>query len=74
MRAKVPYTQLTVLVLSILKCGGRNEQKKRILGIREKQILYQKANHKCEACGKEIDFTEMKYDFKELRMSLLQVQ
>jgi 5-methylcytosine-specific restriction endonuclease McrA len=38
--------------------------KKRILGIREKQILYQKANHKCQACGKEIDFTEIQVGHK----------
>jgi 5-methylcytosine-specific restriction endonuclease McrA len=40
------------------------KSKKRVLGIRDKQIIYQKANHKCEACGKEIDFTEMQVGHK----------
>ena len=32
---------------------------KRTLGIRDKQILYERAKHKCERCGKEISFIEM---------------
>jgi hypothetical protein len=37
---------------------------RRTLGIRDKQILYLKANKKCQACGKEIDFTEMQVGHK----------
>jgi hypothetical protein len=40
---------------------------KRTLGIRDKQILYRKANKKCQnpACGKEIDFDEMQVGHKK---------
>jgi hypothetical protein len=38
--------------------------KKRTLGIREKQILWERAGHKCEACGKEITFPEMQVGHK----------
>ena len=39
---------------------------KRTLGIRDKQILYRKANKRCEnpACGKKIDFDEMQAGHK----------
>ena len=37
---------------------------KRTLGIREKQILWERAKHKCEACRKQIDFTEMQVGHK----------
>jgi hypothetical protein len=40
------------------------EPTKRTLGIRERQILWERANHKCEACGKELDFTEMQVGHK----------
>ncbi len=33
--------------------------KKRTLGTRDKQILLERAGYKCEACGKEIRFSEM---------------
>ncbi len=32
---------------------------KRILRIRDKQILYRRAKKKCESCGRKIDFDEM---------------
>ncbi|OGJ19910.1 hypothetical protein A3K73_08130 [Candidatus Pacearchaeota archaeon RBG_13_36_9] len=40
---------------------------KRTLGIRDKQILYRKANKKCEnpACGEEIEFDEMEVGHKK---------
>jgi hypothetical protein len=39
---------------------------KRTLGIRDKQILYRNANKRCQnpACGKEIDFDEMQVGHK----------
>lgn len=39
---------------------------KRTLGIRDKQILWRRANKKCEnpACGKEVDFDEMQIGHK----------
>lgn len=41
-----------------------DEPVKRTLRIREKQILWEKAGHKCQACGKELDFTEMQVGHK----------
>ncbi len=41
-----------------------DETKRRTLGIRDKQILWEKSGHKCEACGKGIDFTEMQSGHK----------
>src|SRR6266704_5371446 len=40
---------------------------KRTLGIRDKQILYERSQHKCEnpACGKEIEFSEMQVGHKK---------
>ena len=32
---------------------------KRSLGVRDRQILYRRANKKCEGCGKKIDYDEM---------------
>jgi len=39
---------------------------KRTLGIRDKQILWKRANKRCEnpACGKEVDFDEMQIGHK----------
>ena len=37
---------------------------KRTLGIRDKQILLERAGYKCEACGKEIRFSEMQVGHK----------
>ena len=34
-------------------------KRKRTLGIRDRQILWERAKHRCEACGKKIDYTEM---------------
>lgn len=39
-------------------------KKKRTLGIRDKQILLERAGYKCEACGKEIRFSEMQVGHK----------
>jgi hypothetical protein len=41
-----------------------DEPGKRTLGIRERQILWERANHKCEVCGKKIDFTEIQVGHK----------
>jgi hypothetical protein len=40
---------------------------KRTLGIRDKQILYERSHHKCEnpACGKELEFSEMQVGHKK---------
>ncbi|MCK5265291.1 MAG: HNH endonuclease [Candidatus Thorarchaeota archaeon] len=40
------------------------KKKKRTLGIRDKQILWERAGHKCEACGKEITYPEMQAGHK----------
>ena len=37
---------------------------KRSLGIRDKKILYERAKHKCECCGNEIEFAEMQVGHK----------
>ena len=44
-----------------------NKPIKRTLGIRDKQILYERSQHKCEnpACGKEIEFSEMQVGHKK---------
>jgi len=34
-------------------------KRKRSLGIRDRQILWERSKHKCEACSKKIDYTEM---------------
>jgi len=39
-------------------------KRKRSLGIRDRQILWERARHKCEACGKKIDYTEMQVGHK----------
>ncbi len=36
-----------------------NSNKKRTLGIRDKQILYRRAKGRCEACRRKIEFDEM---------------
>jgi hypothetical protein len=41
-----------------------DESTKRTLGIRDRQILWEKAGHRCQSCGKEIDFTEMQVGHK----------
>jgi 5-methylcytosine-specific restriction endonuclease McrA len=38
---------------------GESKNKKRTLGIRDKQILYRRAKGRCEGCGKKIEFDEM---------------
>jgi hypothetical protein len=49
-------------VLGILMWN--DESVKRTLGRRDKQILWERAKHKCEACGKKLDFTEMQVGHK----------
>lgn len=47
---------------------GQNQKSsngKRTLGIRDKQILYERAGKKCEACGKKIEFSEMQAGHKK---------
>ena len=41
-----------------------DEPARRTLGTREKQILLERAGHKCEACGKELDYSEMQVGHK----------
>lgn len=43
---------------------GFKKPAKRTLGIRDKQILYQRAKGKCEACYKKIEFSEMQTGHK----------
>lgn len=38
--------------------------RKRALGMRDKQILWKRANGRCEGCGKKIDFTDMQVGHK----------
>ena len=48
--------------LKPVKSGFRLPSKKiskRTLGVTDKQILYRRANKKCEGCGKKIDYDEM---------------
>jgi hypothetical protein len=39
-------------------------KRRRNLGIRDRQILWERAKHKCQACGKKIDYTEMQVGHK----------
>lgn len=48
----------------ILESEFYGKLKKRTLGIRDKQILYHRANKKCEACGCKIEFSEMQTGHK----------
>jgi 5-methylcytosine-specific restriction endonuclease McrA len=41
-----------------------NETEKRTLGTRDRQILLERANHRCEACGKQIDYSDMQVGHK----------
>ena len=48
------------------KTGARKNDSKRALGIRDRQILWERANKRCEnpMCNKRIDFTEMQAGHK----------
>ena len=41
-----------------------DEPTKRTLGIRERQILYDRAHHKCENCSRDIEFSDMQVGHK----------
>jgi len=41
-----------------------DESTRRTLSIRDRQILWERAGHKCQACGKKLDFTEMQVGHK----------
>jgi len=41
-----------------------DEPTRRTLGIRERQILYDRAKHKCENCGRDIEFSDMQVGHK----------
>ena len=41
-----------------------DEPTRRTLGIRDKQILYKRAGHKCENCEREIEFSDMQVGHK----------
>jgi hypothetical protein len=43
---------------------GNEKATKRTLGIRDRQIVWVKANKKCENCGKALDFHEMQIGHK----------
>ncbi len=45
--------------------GSQNKKRKRQLGTRDKHILYERANKRCEGCGKKIDFSEMQVGHKK---------
>jgi len=49
---------------SVMSFWWEEKPKKRTLGIRDKQILWERAGHKCEACGKEITYPEMQAGHK----------
>src|SRR3989304_190586 len=40
------------------------EAVKRTLGIRDRQILYDRAQHKCENCGRDIEFSDLQVGHK----------
>lgn len=44
--------------------GFFDEPQRRSLGIRDKQIVWERAEHKCESCAKEITFPEMQVGHK----------
>ena len=41
-----------------------DEPVRRALGTRDKQILFERAGRRCEACGKELDYSEMQVGHK----------
>jgi len=41
------------------------ERKKRTLSLRDRQILYERAGGRCEACGRKISFAEMQVGHKK---------
>ena len=41
-----------------------DEPTKRTLGIRERQILYDRARHRCENCSRDIEFSDMQVGHK----------
>src|SRR2546422_4821126 len=41
-----------------------DEPARRSLGIREKQILYDRSSHKCENCKRDIEFSDMQVGHK----------
>ncbi len=43
----------------------QSRSSKRTLGIRDRQILFERAKHKCEACKKKIDYSEMQVGHKK---------
>ena len=51
-------------MVSVMSFWWEEKPKKRTLGTRDKQILWERAGHKCEACGKEITFPEMQVGHK----------
>jgi hypothetical protein len=50
--------------LKFKEIGTSSKSSKRVLGIRDKQILYRLAKGRCEACGKKIQFDEMQSGHK----------
>lgn len=48
----------------IMGLWGDDEPARRSLGIREKQILYDRSQHKCENCGRSIEFSDMQVGHK----------
>lgn len=58
-----PHKKIKQKDMNSLLYGGlpsdSKSKGKRTLGIRDKQILYNRAKGKCEACGRKIGFDEM---------------
>ena len=46
--------------------GKNSKSGKRTLGIRDREILWKRANHKCQNCHNEIDFTAMEAGHKNI--------
>lgn len=45
--------------IRLINLGIYSKNKKRALGIRDRQILYRRAKGRCEACRRKIEFDEM---------------
>lgn len=48
----------------VIDVFGISKKRKRTLSLRDRQILYERARGRCEACGKKISFSEMQVGHK----------
>ncbi len=60
----MPRKELINWGIKPLNIGKPARKRRRSLGIRERQILYERAKGRCEACGKKISFSEMQVGHK----------